>query len=194
MCLPFGLSTSAMCMQHTAEAICYIHGKKGFYSRPYLDDFGGAESTEIRAHKALEALQGIIDELGIVQAEHKICQPAQQMVWLGILFDSVRMTMAIPQVKLREVGEIVCSWQGCSRATQCDMQSLLGLLQFVAGVSPPTRIFTNRMLQDLLEAPPRGSESLSLGFRRDLASPRNCYRSSMGLKSWTNTPSSAKTF
>ena len=92
---------------------------------------GEPESTEIRAHKALEALQGVMDELGIVQAEHR------------------------------------------SRATQCDMQSLLGLLQFVASVSPPTRIFTNRMLQDLREAPPRCSESLSLGFRRDLASAQN---------------------
>ena len=169
MCPPFGLSTSAMCMQRTAEAICYIHGKRGFYSRPYLDDFGGAESTEERARRALEVLQGVMDELGIMQAVHKICLPARQMVWLGILFDSVQMTMSIPPAKLAEVGEIVRSWQGRSRATRHDMQCLLGLLQFVASVSPPTRIFTNRMLQDLREAPARGSESLSLGFRRDLA-------------------------
>ena len=49
------------------------------------------------------------------------------------------------------------------------MQSLLGTLQFVAGVSPPTRIFTNRMLQNMREMPKRGSESLSRGFKRNLA-------------------------
>ena len=48
------------------------------------------------------------------------------------------------------------------------MQKLLGLLHFVASVAPPAHIFTNRMLQDLREAPPRGSETLSLGFRKDI--------------------------
>ena len=49
LCPPFGLRTSAMCMQRTSEAISYIHGQMGFYSRPYLDDFGGAEPDEARA-------------------------------------------------------------------------------------------------------------------------------------------------
>ena len=35
ICLPFGLWSSAMCMQRTAEAICYMHGMAGFASRPY---------------------------------------------------------------------------------------------------------------------------------------------------------------
>ena len=48
------------------------------------------------------------------------------------------------------------------------MQSLIGTQQFLAGISPPTRIFTKRMLQNLREAPKRGSESLSWGFKRDL--------------------------
>ena len=48
------------------------------------------------------------------------------------------------------------------------MQKLLGLLHFVVSVAPLARIFTNRMLQDLGEAPPRGSETLSLGFRKDI--------------------------
>ena len=41
ICPPFGLRTSAMFMQRTSEAICFIHGKRGYYSRAYLDDFGG---------------------------------------------------------------------------------------------------------------------------------------------------------
>ena len=48
------------------------------------------------------------------------------------------------------------------------MQQLLGLLQFVASVSPPARVFTNRMLQNLLEMPKKGTESLSWGFKQDL--------------------------
>ena len=59
-------------------------------------------------------------------------------------------------------------WEGKQRATLREMQSLIGTLQFVAGVLPPTQIFTNRMLNNLREAPKRGTESLSWGFKRDL--------------------------
>ena len=51
ICHPFGLRTSAHFMQRTSEAILYIYGQQGYYSRPYLDDFGGAEATEQRARR-----------------------------------------------------------------------------------------------------------------------------------------------
>ena len=168
ICPPFGLQTSAMFMQRTSEAITHIHAKKGYFSRPYLDDFSGAEGTHARADEALGCLQSIMRELGIAEAEHKVCPPAQSMIWLGIQYDTVTMEMSIPPQKLREIGEVVSGWQGRSRATQREMQSLFGLLQFVASVSPPARLFTNRILENLRETPRRGSESLSLGFRQDL--------------------------
>ena len=107
-------------------------------------------------------------ELGIREAESKICQPARVMIWLGILFDTVNMTMSILQEKLQEVMQTIRDWAGRTRATRREMQSLLGLLQFVASVAPPACIFTNRMLQDLHEAPDVGAESHSCGFKRDV--------------------------
>ena len=168
ICPPFGLRSAAMCMQRTSEAVCFVHKKKGFYSRPYLDDFGGAEASRPNAQRALGALQGIMGELGVVEAQHKVCPPAQTMTWLGIDFDSVAMTMCIPPAKLLEVEQIVKEWQGRQAASQREMQQLFGLLQFVASVSPPARVFTNRILECLREAPRRGRETLSVGFRMDL--------------------------
>ena len=168
LCPPFGLRTAAMCMQRTSEAVCYVHGQRGFVSKPYLDDFGGAEADCERAQLALTTLQGIFDDLGLVEASHKVCHPAQCMVWLGIEYNSLNMTMKIPPGKMAEIGEILESWRGRNSASARQMQSLLGLLQFVASVSPPARVFTNRMLENLREAPKRGQESLSLGFKKDL--------------------------
>ena len=153
ICPPFGLKTSALCMQRTSEAITYIHGKQGFYSRSYLDDFGGAEKTQGQAQRALHTLQHIMRDLGVVEAAHKICEPAQVMVWLGILFDSRSMEISIPPEKLKEIMAMLATWQGRLRATRQELQSIMGSLQFVASVSPTTRIFTNRMLQCLREAP-----------------------------------------
>ena len=168
ICPPFGLKTSAMFMQRTSEAISHLHGKAGYFSRPYLDDFGGAEPSLPRATSALEALQGIMRELGIKEALHKVCPPAQSMVWLGILFNSIDMTMKIPGEKMEEIGQTLQVWTGKTRATLREMQSLMGLLNFVASVSPPARIFTNRILEGIREAPTRGTETLSLGFKSDL--------------------------
>ena len=169
MCPPFGLRTSAMFMQRTAEAICFVHGRAGYVSRPYLDDFGGAEGSKERAERALRALQTIMRELGVNEAGHKVCQPAQRMVWLGLLYDTVEMTITIPAAKMDEIMQLLPVWGGKQRATRQEMQSLLGTLPFLAGVSPPTRVFTNRMLENLREMPKRGSESLSWGFKRDLS-------------------------
>ena len=72
LCPPFGLRTSALCMQRTSEAISWIHGQRGYLSRPYLDDFGGAERSLLRAERALEELQGIMRDLGVKEAKHKV--------------------------------------------------------------------------------------------------------------------------
>ena len=169
LCPPFGMRTSALCMQRTSEAICWMHGQDGYVSRPYLDDFGGAEATVERAERALTQLQSIMAELGVKEAAHKVCRPAKQMIWLGLWYDSVDMTVSIPEIKLREIMETLEGWRGRTRATQREMQQLFGLLQFVAGVSPPARVFTNRMLANLREMPQRGSDTLSLGFKQDLS-------------------------
>ena len=168
ICPPFGLRSSAMCMQRTAEAICFIHAGEGYLSRPYLDDFGGAEASNERASQALDTLQRIMRELGIAEAIHKVHRPSQRMIWLGILYDSVAMRMSIPVPKMEEIMQIMEDWEGRNRASRREVQSLLGLLQFVASVSPPVRIFTNRMLQCMREMPHRGTDGLSLGFRQDL--------------------------
>ena len=168
ICPPFGMRSSAMCMQRTAEAIVFIHARRGFYSKAYLDDFGGAEEAKGAAKNALGTLQDIMADLGVSEAKHKIHHPAQAMIWLGIHYDSLAMTMTIPPAKMEEIMAELRQWEGRQRATRRDMQRLMGLLQFVASVSPPVRVFSNRILQCLRDSPNRGSHGLSLGFRKDL--------------------------
>ena len=168
ICPPFGLRSSAMAMQRVSQAIVHLHGRRGFLSRAYIDDFGGVEHAEHRAQTALETLQGIMDALGVQQAEGKICLPAQVMVWLGISFDTMAMSMTIPQEKMAEIMACLGDWSGKVRATRREIQSLLGLLNFVASVAPPVRLFTNRMLDNLRETPPAGATSLSHQFKMDV--------------------------
>ena len=110
VCPPFGLRTAAMMMERTTLAASHIHGLHGFLSKPYIDDFGGAELGTEDANKAYDALHTVLDELGLQLAPHKSCEPSPFMIWLGILINSMDMTLSIPEAKLHEVQSIVSSF------------------------------------------------------------------------------------
>ena len=97
MCPPFGLRTAALMIERTTMAVSYIHGMYGFLTRPYIDDFGGAEQGYELAGDAMCTLQDIMTTVGLELAPHKTCSPSTSMVWLGILFDSEHMIMSIPE-------------------------------------------------------------------------------------------------
>ena len=110
MCPPFGLRTAAMMMERTTMAACHIHGMYGYLSKPYIDDLGGAEQDHQRASQASGTLQGVLQAVGLDVAPHKTCPPSTTMVWLGILVDSLEMTLSIPSTKLEEVQVAVDKW------------------------------------------------------------------------------------
>ena len=127
------------------------------------------EGTKPRAAEALGNLQGVMDDLGVVQAAAKICPPPSQiMVWLGIIFNTQEMSMAIPPDKLREIMACLEAWRGKTTTTSKELQSLLGLLNFVASVALHTRLFTNRMLDVLRGTGPAGTTVVTQQFRRDI--------------------------
>ena len=157
-----------MMMQRTSQVVAHIQNSFGFTVFPYIDDFGGAEREKEQAERALSSLQSTLEEVGLKEAKHKVCLPAQTMIWLGILFNSVLMTMSIPKQKLAEIMDMLKDWEERKHATRREMQSVIGCLQFVAKVSPPVRLFINRMLECLRDTPPSGSHTLSWGFKKDL--------------------------
>ena len=168
MCPPFGLRTAAMMMERTTMAACYIHGLYGWLSKAYIDDFGGAEQDHLQATQAFETLQGVLHEVGLDVAPHKTCPPSDSMVWLGILVNSSEMTLSIPITKLEEVQVAVDKWGSRNIASRKQVQSILGLLNFVGSVAPAVRVYTNRILNFLRGMPMDGFVEIPLEVREDL--------------------------
>ena len=104
----------------------------------------------------------------MVEAESKICEPSQTMIWLGILFNTSEMTMSMPKAKLGDFLKDLQVWDGKIQATKKQMQSIIGSMQFVAKVAPPVRLFLNRMIECMKDMPMSGSHSLSSGFKQDV--------------------------
>ena len=68
----------------------------------YLDDFGGADEPQ-KADKAFKTLGRLLDNLNIDESNEKACKPNTSMVFLGTLFDTIDMTISVPEEKKYEI-------------------------------------------------------------------------------------------
>lgn len=135
---------------------------------PYLDDYGGVASPA-QATTAFQALLDLLAELGLEDAPDKRVTPSTSMAFLGIVFDTVSMTMHIPEPKVREIAELLSSWTNKQSAVKRELQSLLGKLHFAANCIKAGRLFVSRMLDVLRQSPASGIVTVDAEFRKDIA-------------------------
>ena len=137
----------------------------------YSDDFGGCESSLHKATASYQALATLFAELGLSESVDKACSPATSMVFLGVHFDSVKMTMSVPQEKLQELRSDLEIWGRKTTAVRRDLQSILGKLFWVSRVVQHSRTFMGRLLQqlrDMKDIPSHKKVPLSGESRKDL--------------------------
>ena len=155
----FGLRHSGLQGQRITDALSWIHrqfglelpGEKPFYCVNYCDDMGGAEATKSRADQSFTRLGTLLGELGLDESKNKARAPSTAMVYLGVEFDTVAMTMAIPSDKLAELKDEIERWLQKTTATKKSLQSLLGKLFWVSRVVYHSRTFMCRLLTQLRE-------------------------------------------
>ena len=172
--VPFGLapasaifewySTAAQHILQVALAIQHlVH---------YIDDFmlimHGIDATRTE----IEQMLSLFDELGIPIALDKLEGPLTRMVFLGILFDTVAMTISLDAERLEELHAELNLWSGKLTASRQQLQSLIGQLSFAAKVVPTGRTFIRRMIDHMKSIPPSTPSDretpLSNDFYRDL--------------------------
>jgi len=167
--LPFGLRWACCCCDRVTRLIVNELTKQGVNVLCYVDDFAGVAPCKKSATTAFSKLQALLDTAGLQEAKHKASPPTQVLVWLGIEFDTVEMTISIPHDKLTAIRDLVEDWKCRSHAHITQLRSLMGKLLHIAQCSAPARLFLNRMLNTLRQCPPHGNIQLSTEFRKDLA-------------------------
>ena len=90
--LPMGLRSSAQICQRIATSITFMYFKLGYMMVNYLDDFGGAETKE-KDWKAYETLGELLMSCGLEESVDKAVTPTTKMTFLGVTFDSEKMTL-----------------------------------------------------------------------------------------------------
>ena len=116
-------------------------------------------------------LRELFSDLGLAESEDKACPPTTRMVYLGVEFNTVNMTMSVPAEKLAEIKDEVERWSRKSTAAKKPLQSLLGKLFWVSRVVQHSRTFMGRLLAQLREMsgkPDNMKVKLSDDCRKDL--------------------------
>ena len=171
-CLPFGLSASCRIFESFSTAIHWIlkHHFQVLDMTHILDDFmffgpGGSKICS----SSLLAFLTLATEAGIPIKFSKTCPPATTSVLYGIEVDSVAMEARLPRDKVQKSISAVSQMLGKKKTTLKELQSLLGLLNFVCLVIYPGRSFLRRLFSLTMKASrPYHYIRISPGARLDL--------------------------
>ena len=155
--LAFGLRHSGLQGQRLTDAVSWIHRRRGLETQEermfnvvnYSDDLGGVESTKSRANESFLLMSSLFQDLGLDESVKKAEAPSTQMVYLGVMFDTVAMEMRVPPDKLTELKAEIKTWVRKTTITKKGLQSLLGKLFWVSKVVRYARAFIGRLLQQL---------------------------------------------
>ena len=99
------------------------------YIYHYLDDFAVLGSPDSEGcHRHLLCLQSVAADLGVPLAPDKQDGPTTVIVFLGIIIDTTRQELRLPEDKLRRLLETVMEWNDRKVCTHRDMESLVGML------------------------------------------------------------------
>lgn len=149
--LAMGLSSAATGCQRGTQIVGFIFLSNRH--RPiiiYLDDFNGVAPPDINVATAdFEYLGSLLKQLGLEEAVDKALPPSTRQVMLGILFDTVKMTMEVSPDRVVETLALTADWLKRKHATKVEVQQLLGKLQFVCKCVRQGRVFINRILRFL---------------------------------------------
>ena len=112
----------------------------------YLYDLASAETPEM-AHFFFQHNQVRFRKCGIEESQNKACTPSTSMAFIGVLFNTNTMTIEVTPERLNEIICLLRSWLDKNTASVREIQSFLGMLNFIAACVRSGRTFISCMLK-----------------------------------------------
>lgn len=145
--LPFGAAKSPQIFQRLSSAVCRILKKVyGYTAIAYLDDFLIFGKNYYECSRAMYTLLSLLRELGFAINWSKVEGPSQQLVFLGVVVDSVTMTLSLPSSKLQDFNILLGTFSRRKRASVRQLETLIGKLNWASQVICGGRTFLRRVL------------------------------------------------
>ena len=129
--LPFGARSSPYIFNELTQAVRRILEQKyNIKVIAYLDDFLIISEDKASCSQALTTLLAVLRKLGFSINYNKVSPPSQRLTFLGIVLDSVSMSLELPQEKLSDLKTILIDCVSRTKITKKSLQSLAGLLNW----------------------------------------------------------------
>jgi len=152
--LPFGLRSAPKIFNAVADGLEWCVAKEGVESIfHYLDDFAvlGPPGSAACLNQLL-ILKRVCAELEIPLAIHKQDGPTAIIVFLGIVTDTIRQELRLPEDKLRRLLHILDQWEKRKACTHRDLEVLIGVQHHACKVIRPGHSFLRRVIALLSRA------------------------------------------
>ena len=147
--LPFGLRSAPKIFNALADSLEWILCSMGVnHSLHYLDDFlflGNPECNQCET--ALSTTLATFSKLGVPIAPEKVKGPLTELEFLGIILDSVKGEIRLPNEKLVRLKLLVKQWSSKRACKKRELLSLIGHLSHACKVIRPGRPFLRRLIE-----------------------------------------------
>ena len=154
--LPFGAKRSCEIFHDLGQAVRSMMSGYGYPSViNYLDDFLLIGESYGTCKTMLDTLLALLRRLGFAINYSKVEGPVQRLPFLGIVLDTVAMTLELPHKKLSELKELLLNASVAKKLSKRKLQSLAGKLNWAAQCIQGGRTFMRRILDAIppLRAP-----------------------------------------
>ena len=145
--LPFGVRSACLICQAMGIAAIFIHDCD--YTRPelrnsislFVDDYISISHGRSTAYELYNSLKTCLSDLGFQINNDKCVPPHTTQEVLGLLYDTVSMTVSLSQKKLEKYMSLIEDILDSSTVSYDKLHSLIGSLQFCCTVVFPASAF-----------------------------------------------------
>ena len=127
---PFGYRGGSMICTRVSDFFRFIMYKNNYLVCNYVDDIIGMELGN-KATEAFNYLVNILQELGFPLSPSKLVSPSTECNCLGVMVNTVKCTLAVPRVKLKEILLKCEPTLNRQHMSMKELQSLIGSLMFI---------------------------------------------------------------
>lgn len=128
-CLPMGLSTAPFLFTKLLKPIFNYFRRKTILCIIYLDDILILGRTKREVHLNVEFMQHVLKALGfIINVKKSQLEPSQSCKYLGFVYNSVSMTMSLPDDKKQSLLQTLIKFSNCKTCTIRELAKIIGML------------------------------------------------------------------
>ena len=145
-CLRFGSSVSCKLFQDFSDCLAFLveyRTKRELVN--YLDDFLFIALLKTWCNWQLQVFLDLCDEINFPVSMEKTEWVCTQLIFLGILIDTIRQVACIPHEKVLRAKNLISEIMEHKNVTVYQMQRLCGFLNFLCKCVVPGRAFLMRL-------------------------------------------------